>query len=62
MFSHYIYELGRTMFGPLTELSSVWMSLDPRAEEYRNIIKNEKRVQSLEPIGCKKQNKEHSYV
>lgn len=32
MFSHYIYELGRTMFGPLTELSSVWMSLDPRSD------------------------------
>jgi hypothetical protein len=38
MFSHYIYELGRSLFGPLTELSSAWMSLDPRATEYLNCI------------------------
>lgn len=41
-FNHYVYELGRTLFGPLTELSSVWMSLDPRAGEYEYIINNEK--------------------
>jgi len=34
MFSHYIYELGRTLFGPITELCSVWMTLDARALEY----------------------------
>ncbi len=40
LFSHYVYELGRTLFGPLTELCSVWTSLDPRAIEYLNLIKN----------------------
>jgi len=40
--NHYIYELGRTIFGPITELSSVWISLDPRSAEYAHIILNEK--------------------
>lgn len=44
LFSHYVYELGRTLFGPLTELCSVWTSLDPRAIEYLNLIKNEPRA------------------
>ena len=39
--NHYIYELGRTIFGPITELSSVWMSLDPRSAEYSHVIANE---------------------
>jgi hypothetical protein len=56
MFSHYVYELGRTLFGPLTELSSVWMSLDPRAVEYLYIIKNEAPLTVAEPMGCKKYN------
>lgn len=38
--NHYIYELGRTIFGPITELSSVWMSIDPRSAEYAHIIEN----------------------
>jgi hypothetical protein len=57
MFNHYIYELGRTLFGPLTELCSVWMSLDARANEYSYCIKNEQKQLFNEPMGCKKQNK-----
>ena len=30
-FNHFIYELKRGTFGPLIELSNVWMSADPRA-------------------------------
>ena len=62
MFSHYIYELGRSLFGPLTQLCSVWMSLDPRAGEYLNCIKNEKKQLFSESTGCKKLNKQHKYV
>jgi len=31
-FNHYIYELGRSLFGPITELCSVWMSQDERSQ------------------------------
>ena len=53
MFNHYIYELGRTLFGPLTELSSVWMSLDPKAPEYLSIIKSQKKAMLSEPFLCR---------
>jgi len=33
-FHHYIYELERSQFGPITELCSIWMSLDNRAKVY----------------------------
>ena len=32
--NHFIYELQRGSFGPLTELGTMWMALDPRAEYY----------------------------
>lgn len=57
-FTHYIYELGRTLFGPLTELSSVWMSLDPREKEYQYLIENEKRKSAAVAIPCAKNNHE----
>ncbi len=62
MFNHYIYELGRTLFGPLTELSSVWMSLDPRAGEYSYIIDNEKTKALPEMAPCKSASKKHDFV
>lgn len=61
-FNHYIYELGRTLFGPLTELSSVWMSLDPRAGEYQYIIENEKERSLPETPPCKSADKQHELV
>ena len=33
-FNHYIYELKRSKFGPLTEMSSIWSTKDPRAKIY----------------------------
>lgn len=59
MFSHYIYELGRTLFGPITELCSVWISLDARALEYQRIVRQEKRVHAHQLFGCKKEGKDH---
>ena len=32
--NHFIYELQRGMFGPLVELSNMWMAEDHRAEFY----------------------------
>ena len=61
MFSHYIYELGRSLFGPVTELCSIWNNEDPRMVEYLNIIKNEARVTASEPVGCRREHKEHNY-
>lgn len=42
LFSHYIYELGRSQFGPITELCSIWTSLDPRTKQYEKIADSEK--------------------
>ena len=33
-FSHYIYELKRSKFGPVTEMCSIWTSKDPRSVFY----------------------------
>jgi hypothetical protein len=33
-YNHYLYELRRSFFGPLTELCSIWKSLDPRFVYY----------------------------
>jgi hypothetical protein len=30
-FSHYIYELQRSLFGPISELCNIWNNWDPRA-------------------------------
>lgn len=38
-FCHFIYELERSIFGPLTELCSIWNSLDPRTKIYENMAK-----------------------
>lgn len=34
--NHFIYELQRGSFGPLAELGSMWMTVDPRAEYYQS--------------------------
>lgn len=41
-FHHYIYELERSRFGPLSELSSIWMSFDARSNIYDRLITEEK--------------------
>ena len=37
-FNHYLYELERSLMGPLTELCSIWMNLDTRSKDYLKII------------------------
>lgn len=34
-FKHYLYELGRAEFGPVSEMSSIWMNHDNRSDFYR---------------------------
>ena len=38
LFQHYIYELQRSTFGPLTELCSIWNTLDQRTVIYDELI------------------------
>ena len=33
-FNHYIYELKRSQFGPISELSSIWVNGDERGKFY----------------------------
>ena len=42
-FNHYIYELKRAEFGPLSELCSIWINKDPRAKFYLDMVE-EKNV------------------
>ncbi len=37
-FNHYLYELKRSVFGPLTELCNIWQSTDGRFAVYKNLI------------------------
>lgn len=37
VFNHYIYELTRSLFGPITELCSIWKCLDNRFHFYSEI-------------------------
>ena len=37
-FNHFIYELERAEFGPVMELSKIWMVNDPRSEVYEEKI------------------------
>jgi hypothetical protein len=41
MLHHYIYELERSLFGPITELGSIWNSLDNRSKIYEQLVKEE---------------------
>lgn len=36
-FNHYLYELKRSVFGPLTELCGIWKNLDSRFNIYTNL-------------------------
>ena len=37
-FSHYIYEMKRSIFGPVSELCNVWNNFEARASEYEALI------------------------
>lgn len=34
-FQHYIYELQRSSFGPISEMCNIWWTLDERGRFYR---------------------------
>ena len=34
-FSHFIYEIQRSYFGPISEICSIWSNLDPRSKIYQ---------------------------
>ena len=39
-FNHYIYELKRSQFGPLSELSNIWINIDLRGKFYLDKLKD----------------------
>lgn len=47
-FNHYVYELKRSIFGPVTEMCSIWKSIDPRSE----LLKKEEIAVDLIPHKC----------
>lgn len=63
-FSHYVYELTRTKFGPIAEMANIWFSKDPRAQEFEKIIKLIEKKKKKEEIGSKTVHlcKKFSYV
>jgi hypothetical protein len=36
-FNHFLYELERSYFGPITEMSNIWQSQDKRMKYYKKI-------------------------
>ena len=48
--NHFIYELQRGIFGPLVELSNVWMAEDQRAEFYKKKV--EEKIDNDERHFC----------
>ena len=38
-FNHFIYELKRAQFGPITEMCKVWMASDLRADFYEEKLR-----------------------
>ena len=40
-FSHYIYEMKRSIFGPITELCNIWRNCEPRAASYEALVRGE---------------------
>jgi len=39
--NHYLYEVQRSLFGPVNELCSIWRSLDVRSSHYNKNIAHE---------------------
>ena len=50
--NHFIYELQRGIFGPLVELSNVWMEEDPRAEFYQKKVAHDKAEEEAKKHEC----------
>ena len=47
-FNHYIYEMKRSQFGPLSELSNIWVNLDYRGNYYIEKMEELNQEKSLE--------------
>lgn len=41
-FSHFIYELKRSIFGPISELCNIWNNFDVRSKTFNKLIAKEK--------------------
>lgn len=41
-YNHFIYEVKRSIFGPISEFCSIWKSLDGRCKIYEKIANNKK--------------------
>lgn len=39
-FSHYIYEMKRSIFGPISELCNIWNNFESRSSQYNTILAN----------------------
>jgi hypothetical protein len=46
-YNHFIYELKRSIFGPISELCSIWRSLDGRCKIYEKMAVSKKEQTSL---------------
>ena len=51
-FNHFIYELQRSGFGPIIELSNIWMTCDPRADYFAKKIHQMVPTKLIGPV-CK---------
>ena len=56
-FNHFIYELQRSGFGPIIELSNIWMTCDPRADYFAKKIHQMAPTQLIGPV-CRRETTE----
>ena len=59
--NHFIYELQRGSFGPLIELSNVWMELDPRADYYKKKLEESESLPASAPSSSDFETKEEEF-
>ncbi len=62
-FSHFIYELERSHFGPITEMCSIWMNLDQRASCYSKLVHQDNKLSknaNFLTFSCAKTSKQHN--
>ena len=59
-FSHYIYEMKRSLFGPVSELCSIWNNFEARAAEYDALISASNK-EDIKPQQCTEPNTQHAF-
>jgi hypothetical protein len=62
LFHHYLYELKRSHFGPLTELCSIWSSLDRKSQIYQNLLESDDLKTDHTDHTCRKLGKKYEMV